>query len=230
MDQQQYFDIALYIGSAWLAGAAIGIERDLSGHSAGLRTHALVCMASALLMIVSTHQWDWLGTVPLETVRTDPTRVAQGIMTGIGFLGAGVIFKDGLTVRGLTTAASIWMTAAIGILYGVGFFYPAVLATVMTLITLTVILYLGQLMPVRQRATLNLTYPIAIAPDEKTVRALVKEHGIAIKNLSFERQKDGALVYAMMLGTREEHAFSKLAETLRGNRELTGYMLIPRSD
>ena len=71
------------------------------------------------------------------TGRTDPTRMAQGIMTGIGFLGAGVIFKEGLSVRGLTTAASIWITAAIGILIGIGFYMPAILATVLTLSTLS---------------------------------------------------------------------------------------------
>jgi putative Mg2+ transporter-C (MgtC) family protein len=84
-------------------------------------------------MLVTAFQGDWLVRVPLETIRTDPTRMAQGIMTGIGFLGAGVIFKEGVTVRGLTTAASIWTTAAIGILFGVGFYYPAILSTVIVL-------------------------------------------------------------------------------------------------
>ncbi len=84
-------------------------------------------------MLVTLYQWKWLPGVPMDTVRTDPTRMAQGIMTGIGFLGAGVIFKEGLSVRGLTTAASIWITAAIGILIGVGFYEPAAIATVLTL-------------------------------------------------------------------------------------------------
>ena len=76
--------------------------------------------------------------MPLEAIRIDPTRMAQGIMTGIGFLGAGVIFKEGLTVRGLTTAASIWITAAIGILVGIGFYFAAVLGAVATLVMLSV--------------------------------------------------------------------------------------------
>ena len=83
---------------ALVIGAMIGFERSFHGRPAGFRTHALVCLASALLMLV--------------TIRADPTRMAQGIMTGIGFLGAGVIFKEGLTVRGLTTAASIWILSA----------------------------------------------------------------------------------------------------------------------
>ena len=96
----------------------IGFERSFHGRPAGFRTHALVCVASALLMLVTVFQLHWMTEVPIDTIRADPTRMAQGIMTGIGFLGAGVIFKEGLTVRGLTTAASIWVTAAIGILGG----------------------------------------------------------------------------------------------------------------
>src|SRR5256712_8949593 len=116
--------VLLRIAAALLAGALIGFERTLHGRPAGFRTHALVCLASCLLMLVTVYQAQWMVVVPLDAIKTDPTRMAQGIMTGIGFLGAGVIFKEGLTVRGLTTAASIWMTAAIGILLGIGFTSP----------------------------------------------------------------------------------------------------------
>src|SRR5215203_3561047 len=115
MDQEALIVIAR-VAAAVAIGAAIGFERTFHGRPAGFRTHALVCVASALLMLVTVYQSDWMTAVPLDAIRTDPTRMAQGIMTGIGFLGAGVIFKEGLTVRGLTTAASIWVTAAIGIL------------------------------------------------------------------------------------------------------------------
>ena len=120
---QDTIDIAIRLGAALTAGSLIGLERSIHGRPAGFRTHALVCLASALLMLVTAYQWEWLGVTAAneESFRTDPTRMAQGIMTGIGFLGAGVIFKEGLTVRGLTTAASIWITSALGILYGVGF-------------------------------------------------------------------------------------------------------------
>src|SRR6476661_10802270 len=130
--------MALRIVGALLIGGLIGLERSFHGRPAGFRTHSLVCIASALLMLVTVYQNEWMTQVALDAIRTDPTRMAPGIMTGIGFLGAGVIFKEGLTVRGLTTAASIWITAAIGILIGVGFYYPAALATVATLIVLGV--------------------------------------------------------------------------------------------
>src|ERR1044072_5239233 len=85
------------ISASVLIGAAIGFERSFHGRPAGFRTHALVCVASALLMLVTVFQSEWMTAVPLDAIRTDPTRMAQGIMTGIGFLGAGVIFKEGLT-------------------------------------------------------------------------------------------------------------------------------------
>jgi putative Mg2+ transporter-C (MgtC) family protein len=147
MDLQQFFEIAIHLGSALAVGSLIGLERSFHGRPAGFRTHALVCLASAVLMLVTVYQWQWIGRAPLDTVRTDPTRMAQGIMTGIGFLGAGVIFKEGLTVRGLTTAASIWITAALGILFGVGFYFPAVLAAALTLGTLSVFRIFDYRMP-----------------------------------------------------------------------------------
>src|SRR6266568_368167 len=125
----EYLTIIVRIAGALLIGALIGFERSFHGRPAGFRTHALVSLASALLMLVTVYQTGWMTAVPLDAIRTDPTRMAQGIMTGIGFLGAGVIFKEGFTVRGLTTAASIWITAAIGILTGVGFYFAAVLGT-----------------------------------------------------------------------------------------------------
>src|SRR3954451_19085263 len=124
------------IAVALLIGGIIGLERTFHGRPAGFRTHSLVSVASALLMLVTVYQSDWMTATPLEAIRTDPTRMAQGIMTGIGFLGAGVIFKEGLTVRGLTTAASIWVTAAIGILGGIGFWFAALVGAVATLMVL----------------------------------------------------------------------------------------------
>src|SRR5262245_54758888 len=92
-----FFLMRLRIVCAMLIGALIGLERSFHGRPAGFRTHALVCLASALLMLVTVYQNEWMTQVAIETIRTDPTRMAQGIMTGIGFLGAGVILKDGLT-------------------------------------------------------------------------------------------------------------------------------------
>src|SRR5688572_27816979 len=124
--------MGLRLLAALAAGSAIGYERSFHGRPAGFRTHALVCMASALLMLVTVYEGHWMRQA-VAHVTLDPTRMAQGIMTGIGFLGAGAIIKDGLSVRGLTTAASIWITSAIGVLAGIGFYYPLVLAVLITL-------------------------------------------------------------------------------------------------
>jgi putative Mg2+ transporter-C (MgtC) family protein len=125
-------EMVLRLLAALLAGAMIGYERSYHGRPAGFRTHALVCTASSLLMFISVYEAQWVR-VAVESVRLDPTRMAQGIMTGIGFLGAGVIIREGLSVRGLTTAASIWITAAMGILAGVGFYFPLAVSVILTL-------------------------------------------------------------------------------------------------
>src|SRR5437870_6531805 len=139
--------IILRVLGAMVIGAAIGFERTFHGRPAGFRTHALVCVASALLMIVTVYQGEWMTAMPIDTIRTDPTRMAQGIMTGIGFLGAGVIFKEGLTVRGLTTAASIWVTSAIGILVGIGFWFAAIIGALVRLLLLGLFRYIEARLP-----------------------------------------------------------------------------------
>src|SRR5512138_1734199 len=137
--------------AALAAGAVVGTERSFHGRAAGFRTHALVALASSILMGVATSQAIWFPIVG-DAVRTDPTRMAQGIMTGIGFLGAGVIMKEGLSVRGLTTAASIWITAAIGILVGIGFWFPAAFATAIALGTLSFFRWIESRMPTQYYA------------------------------------------------------------------------------
>jgi putative Mg2+ transporter-C (MgtC) family protein len=230
--QQHYFDIASHLGAAWFAGSLIGLERSFHGRPAGFRTHALVCLAAALLMVVTHYQWDWLGkSVPLETVRTDPTRIAQGIMTGIGFLGAGVIFKDGLTVRGLTTAASIWITSAIGILYGVGFFYPATLATIATLGTLAVFRRIEAWIPSHTFGQLVLRFREDKILAETEVRALIEKQGFSIANMSYRLDREaGFFEYRMMVRTASKNAIENLSGELRSRPDLLEFRISPSGD
>src|SRR5215510_13106864 len=117
-------------------GGAVGIERELRDHDAGFRTHMLVAIGSALFTIVSACAFrDFLVTGG-AVVRADPTRIAAQIVTGIGFLGAGAIIRQGLSVRGLTTAATLWVVAAIGMAAGAGYYSGAVLGTAITLVAL----------------------------------------------------------------------------------------------
>src|SRR6476620_3253196 len=143
---EPYWTIVSHLLVALVAGALIGYERSFQGRPAGFRTHTLVCMASSLLMLLTVFQSSWFQA-SAEVVRIDPTRMAQGIMTGIGFLGAGVIVKEGASVRGLTTAASIWITAAIGILAGIGFYIPMSFAVVLTLGILSFFRWIEARMP-----------------------------------------------------------------------------------
>src|SRR4029078_3095967 len=107
-------EIALRLLAALALGGAVGLERSYHGRPAGFRTHALVGLASGALMLVSVYESEWFHATGVWRAAIDPTRMAQGIMTGIGFLGAGVIMREGPTVRGLTTAALIWLTARSG--------------------------------------------------------------------------------------------------------------------
>jgi len=111
-------------------GGIIGYQRERSEKPAGLRTHVLVCMGSALLMLVSYYPF-------VGTMNADPSRIAAGAITGIGFLGAGAIISQGGIVKGLTTAASIWIMAAIGLAVGIGLYLPALFGTILVLLVLT---------------------------------------------------------------------------------------------
>src|ERR1043165_10252886 len=162
---EPYWTIISHLLVALVAGALIGYERSFQGRPAGFRTHTLVCMASALLMLLTVFQATWFQA-SAEVVRVDPTRMAQGIMTGIGFLGAGVIVKEGASVRGLTTAASIWITAAIGILAGVGFYFPVVIVTALTLGTLSMFRWIEARMPARFSVRHTVRFPTSQAMSE----------------------------------------------------------------
>jgi putative Mg2+ transporter-C (MgtC) family protein len=117
-------------------GGAVGLERELREREAGLRTHLVVCVGSALFTLVSAYGFHAFMVNGGNLVRTDPTRIAAQIVSGIGFLGAGAIIRQGFSVRGLTTAATLWLVAAIGMACGAGYYVPALLATGIALFTL----------------------------------------------------------------------------------------------
>lgn len=223
--------VAIHLVGALIAGGIIGLERSYHGRPAGFRTHTLVCLASSLLMLVTLYQWKWLPGVPLDTVRTDPTRMAQGIMTGIGFLGAGVIFKEGLSVRGLTTAASIWITAAIGILMGVGFYYPAIVATILTLGTLSVFRWIEARLPSHFYAHHFIRFDRNNAMPEEEVRTFLVDHGFTIANMSYRVSDDGlSFEYRMVIRTIDSGNVSTLADSLRRLERVRSFRISPTGD
>ena len=229
--ETEYLTILMHLGLSVLAGGLIGLERTYHGRPAGFRTHTLVCTASTLLMLLTVYQWQLLKGAPLETVRVDPTRMAQGIMTGIGFLGAGVIMKEGLTVRGLTTAASIWITAAIGVLIGIGFYFPAVVATLVTLGTLSLFRWIEAIMPTLYYARLNVRFKRQETPAEPELRDLISQQDFSVANLSYRLQEEGKFFeYQMTVRTQRKDNYRKLAETLTATEKVLEFEITPTGD
>lgn len=186
----EYFDIALRLFAALVVGGLIGLERTHRGRPAGFRTHALVCLSTSLLMLITVYETRWFHGISQGRISLDPTRMAQGIMTGIGFLGAGTIMREGLSVRGLTTAASLWITAAIGILIGIGFFFPALFATVLTLVTLSLFRWVEDRIPSEFYAHLVLRFALHAALPEPEISRMLKEHGFTMRRVSYRLDYD----------------------------------------
>ncbi|MDD5044687.1 MAG: MgtC/SapB family protein [Candidatus Omnitrophica bacterium] len=115
-----------------LLSGLVGLERQLHRRTAGLRTHILVCMGSCLIMLTSLYIFD----IYKDKSSLDPARIAAGVITGIGFLGAGAIIRSGEAVKGLTTAASLWIVAGIGLAVGCGFYFAAIISSILALIVL----------------------------------------------------------------------------------------------
>jgi len=155
--------IGLNLIGALLLGMLIGYERSYNGRAAGMRTYGLVCMASTALTVFVGHAPLWYGGMGAH-VAADPTRVVQGIVTGIGFLCAGVIMKDGLSISGLTTAASIWASAAVGVLLGVGFYAAALLLALLCMLALSLLHRLEERLPGRAAFDVSLTFHRNSAP------------------------------------------------------------------
>jgi len=156
--------IGLNLVGALLLGMLVGYERSYNGRAAGMRTYGLVCMASTALTVFVGSAPLWFGgTVPHPPA--DPTRVVQGVVTGVGFLGAGVIMKDGLSIRGLTTAASIWAVSAVGVLLGVGFYAAALVLAVLCVASMSVLHRLEARLPGRMTLDLSLAFQPGDAPD-----------------------------------------------------------------
>ena len=223
--------MAIRIIGALLIGAAIGLERSFHGRPAGFRTHALVCMSSALLMIVTVYQNRWMTQLTIDAIRTDPTRMAQGIMTGIGFLGAGVIFKEGLTVRGLTTAASIWITASIGILVGIGFWFPAAVGTIATVVVLSAFRLIENRMPSEFYAHFHVRFRRETVVAEEALRALIGQHGFSIANVEQRLIDDGkAFEYRMVIRSRDRSSARALSAHLLGRPDVIEFRISPTGD
>ncbi|RDI02711.1 putative Mg2+ transporter-C (MgtC) family protein [Caldimonas thermodepolymerans] len=226
-----YVDMVVRLVAALLIGGLIGLERSYHGRPAGFRTHALVCMSTALLMLVTIYETRWFPQISGGRITLDPTRMTQGIMTGIGFLGAGTIMKEGLSVRGLTTAASIWTTAAIGVLMGIGFYFPALVATVLTLGTLSLFRWIESRMPSQFYAHFVVRFDRHAKMDETELRRLMRRYGFTIANLNYRLDTDaGFFEYRMVVRTSSPGNASALADMLDSLEIVKEFRVSPLGD
>ena len=170
---------------ALILGLIVGYERSYHGRAAGMRTYGLVCMAAAALTVIAGYPTYWFGGQVNSYLAGDPTRVIQGIVTGIGFLGAGVIMRDGLNISGLTTAASIWTCSAIGIMVGVGFYASAILLTMLSALCMMWVSKLESWLPSRPAIAITLEFQKDFIPQESTLRDVVYSHGYEVASGSF---------------------------------------------
>jgi len=171
------FDMTL----ALVLGFLFGYERSYHGRAAGMRTYGLVCMVAATLVSLSSHPQLWLdGTSAgglLNMTNIDPTRTVQGIVTGVGFLGAGIIMQNGTTISGLTTAASIWAAAAIGILVGMGFYADAVWMTIVAEMFVMMGMRFDALLPSRRPVAVSMHFKKGFVPAQGALQEFFVAHG-----------------------------------------------------
>jgi len=165
---------------ALLLGLLVGYERSYHGRAAGMRTYGLVCMASAALTVIGGYSSAWFGGAHLAAMTGDTTRVIQGIVTGIGFLCAGVIMREGFNISGLTTAASLWASSVTGILVGVGFYAAAMALALLSAISMMWISRLETWLPSRQAVAVTLRFRPGFLPDEAALRRLAAARGYEI--------------------------------------------------
>ncbi len=220
------FDILLRMSGALVAGSLIGLERTYRGRAAGLRTYALVALGSALLVAVS--EFAVASNTPGAGY---PTNVIQGIVTGIGFLGAGVIIKEGFTVRGLTTAASIWVVANIGVAFGAGLYLSGVLGTFVTWAALDLLHRLEGRVPVQSMVHCAIGFPRDQALDDDGLRELVGRYGYSIDEFSCRLDgASGTLEYEIVMRSSHADGIPVLARGLLTEPSITSFRIVPGRD
>lgn len=209
---------------ALVAGGMVGLERSFHGRAAGLRTYALVSFASALLVGIA----QFLDSTPGNT---NVARVIQGIVTGIGFLGAGVIVKEGFSVRGLTTAASIWVAAAIGVVIGAGSYLTGAEASIVTLVALAMLRHLEDRLPAQSYVRVDVAFDRSLAMDEDRFRQLIERHGFKMGELAYRLSGDPShLEYRAVVWTSRPQAISALEASLLAQPEVLEFAITPTHD
>jgi putative Mg2+ transporter-C (MgtC) family protein len=218
-------DIGLPMLSSLVTGILIGLERELHAKPAGLRTHALVCFASTILMLAAARQAEWFIDLQPDTqIVADPTRMAHGILTGIGFLCAGVIFREGASIHGLTTAASLWSTAAIGTLYGVGMYWLAVSSAFATLFVLGLLRVVQHLMPRMVEVQVRV---VTTGADAALLRRLLRDLDLKSTGMSRAAIRPGRMELVARVKAADESEIDALASALSQAQDVRSFRIDP---
>ena len=191
MPELHFGEVVLRVILAGVFGGALGAEREIREREAGLRTHMLVSIGAALFTLVSAYGFSDFRFSQASGITYDPTRIAAQVVTGIGFLGAGAIIRQGLSVRGLTTAASLWVVAAIGIATGAGYYSAAVITTVVVLVSLWPLRIIAFRLFERVRPG-ELRLEVELRPSEAPSILLdpLEKRGIAVRSFEVEEARD----------------------------------------
>jgi putative Mg2+ transporter-C (MgtC) family protein len=210
IDIAAQLDLSARIIVAAALGALIGIEREIHGHPAGIRTHMLVALGSAIFTVLSIHGFGQ----DADPSRVDPTRIAAQIVSGIGFLGAGAILKDGIVIRGLTTAASLWATSAVGLGAGAGEYVVAVVGAAVILVSLWPINAIVE----RFRGTATADTQLRIQLERVDLLSRVSEvlqvHHVEIASITTQRLGKGAYQIDLSLRGRRASAITLAIQDL----------------
>ncbi len=183
-------------------GGLIGFERQIHGRQAGFRTQLIVCVASVLVMIVSEY-YHHLSFMDSSYVRVDPGRIAAGAITGIGFIGAGAILKMGITIQGLTTAACLWMVAAIGLAVGAGLYIAGTVACALTLFSLLVLRVVERQMSRLAFKFFTISATEDLSEDE--IKSVLGAHNSKIINIDYEKNiSAGEITYDLTVALKHQ--------------------------
>ncbi len=222
------FDIGTVFGKLFIAavlGGFIGWERERRGRPAGLRTHLLVCVGVTLIMLVSEHIFVQYQVYKQDSIlRIDPARIAAQVVTGIGFLGAGTIMRFKATVRGLTTAASLWVVAGIGLAVGSGFIIPAIFTAFIAVLTLILLPKVEN----EIKTDKYMTMKMLIAGQEHfldNIRSVLERHSIKLQTYKFERDiQKNEIMYDINVKYKDEEvlilASNDMTKTIRDIKKL----------
>ncbi|MBN9318762.1 MAG: MgtC/SapB family protein [Caulobacterales bacterium] len=215
------FDLILPLGGATLAGLAIGAEREFRGQDAGLRTHALLCVGCALLMLMSGNGVAWVGPRVGVDLIIDPARVAQGVLAGLGFVCGGVIFRSGVSIHGLTTAASLWCVAVVGLTFGAERYAVGLIGTALLLGLLTLAKWVDARMLKTSVAKLSVRYRAGAAPTAEAFRATLHAAGVRCERIS-HRLEHGEITLSTTVRTANAATAERLGEVLSSDPQVVG--------